>query len=116
MRTKAFRRKQREKKIAKRSKQFIGRNVEQKGRLDKNHYACGCPLCKPYKHNAYGESRFKPSELRKLYDIGSVLIDEMKEKELDIDEMLNKEATEAMDCHLFGPCERCLARSKDETN
>jgi len=34
------------------------------GQLKHNHFGCGCPLCKPHKHGL--ESKYKPSERRKL--------------------------------------------------
>lgn len=68
MRDKAWRRKQRNRKIVKRSKYRTAECIKEEylGYLDKNHYGCGCSMCKPWKHKAYGEPRFKHSEMVQL--------------------------------------------------
>lgn len=45
--------------------------------------------------------------------------EELKEMDdkvrLDLYDMLNQEANEAMYCHHYGPCEKCLAAQEDES-
>ena len=65
-RDKAWRRKQRARKISKRAKHSNAEHMEETGRLDKNHYGCGCHMCKPWKHKAYSVPRFKHSEMKQL--------------------------------------------------
>lgn len=62
MRDKAWRMQQRARKIAKRLQNAITEDIAEPGRLDKTHFGCGCHMCKPWKHNAYGVFRFKHSE------------------------------------------------------
>ena len=74
-RDKAWRRVQREKKIAERRTHRATEHMEETGRLDKNHYGCGCAMCKPWKHKAFGEPRYKHSEMRKLQESISLAVE-----------------------------------------
>lgn len=70
MRDRAWRNCQRERKITKRKRYVSAEGVKEAhlGVLDKNHFGCGCFMCKPWKHQAYGEPRFKHSEMVRLLE------------------------------------------------
>lgn len=62
------------------------------------------------KHTRYkGKARMQSKQL-----IKQQLIEDFIESDPDrlITEMLNEEADEAMYCHQYGPCDRCLQRSQ----
>jgi hypothetical protein len=66
------------------------------------------------KRKEYNQNLINEQARQAHKDMEQDLIDMDQNKELDIIDMLNQEASESMDCHLFGPCERCLARSATE--
>ena len=39
-------------------------DINELGRLNKCHFGCGCPMCKPWKHKL--DKKYKPSERRKI--------------------------------------------------